>query len=122
MAQHFGTNLVGFQFLTMLFSLNRKEVLWSRRKPGKFTSMLSIQPISNQRVLHTHHNHFGFLVLPFGLTNAPSSFQSLTNCVFDKLFYPLLANIFEAGLSPLYEHLIQESQIVGLTKLLYSIL
>nr|GMC75843.1 zinc finger protein BRUTUS-like At1g74770 [Ipomoea batatas] len=38
----------------------------------------------------------------------------------DKLFYPLLEEIAETGLSPFYEHLIHESQIEGLTKLLFS--
>jgi hypothetical protein len=32
----------------------------------------------------THHGHFQFIVVPFGLTNAPANFQYLMNAIFGK--------------------------------------
>ncbi|KAL8113758.1 hypothetical protein AgCh_020885 [Apium graveolens] len=39
-------------------------------------------PDVEKTAFRTHHGHFEFLVLPFGLTNAPSTFQALMNEVF----------------------------------------
>lgn len=33
-------------------------------------------------VFRTHEGHYEFLVMSFGLTNAPSTFQSLMNTIF----------------------------------------
>lgn len=32
----------------------------------------------------THHGHFEFMVLPFGLTNTPLTFQNLMNEIFES--------------------------------------
>lgn len=34
--------------------------------------------------LWTYHGHFEFMGIPFGLSNAPSTFQALTNPIFQK--------------------------------------
>lgn len=40
------------------------------------------------------HGHYGFLVMPLGLTNAPATFQSLMNHIFRPyLHHSLYANI-----------------------------
>lgn len=33
-------------------------------------------------VFHTHEGHYEFLIIPFGLTNAPATFQELMNSIF----------------------------------------
>lgn len=36
----------------------------------------------HKMAFHTHHGHFKFLVMPFRLSNAPSTFQSLMSEIF----------------------------------------
>jgi len=35
----------------------------------------------SKTAFHTHHGHFEFMVMPFELSNAPSTFQALMNMV-----------------------------------------
>jgi Reverse transcriptase (RNA-dependent DNA polymerase) len=40
----------------------------------------------HKTTFRTHHDHFEFWVMPFGLSNAPFTFQALMN----EVFWPLL--------------------------------
>lgn len=43
----------------------------------------------------THHGHFEFLVMPFRLTNDPSTFQAIMNHIFGGLLTQIRACFFD---------------------------
>jgi hypothetical protein len=66
---------------TVVLSINDKHSLSVKYLPTK-------KAYIPKTVFRTHEDHYEFLVMPFGLCNAPSTFQSLMNHV----FHPFLSH------------------------------
>ena len=49
----------------------------------------------NKMVFHTHYSHYEFLVMPFGLCNAPSSFQATMNTTFGPYLWKFIIVFFD---------------------------
>ena len=50
-------------------------------KSGYFQIRINLNDV-HKTAFRTHHGHFEFPVMPFGLSNAPSTFKSLINDIF----------------------------------------
>lgn len=50
---------------------------------GYHQVLMDLDSIS-MTIFRTHHGHYEFLVMPFGLTITPSTFQALTNNIFER--------------------------------------
>lgn len=79
------------------YLLSRINDLFDQIKDAKVFSKINLQlgyqyfqiheANMHQTTFHTHYGHYEFIVVPFGLTTAPSVFMSLMNGVFRTYLY-----------------------------------